>query len=174
MSNNPYQPPLATGTQEDTAPTPAIGGLGLRVVAYLIDVIPITLLLAAVFYVFLGFDETVQRYFNREPDDLDARLAFLTQRNQIRDLSFLVYILYCAVLEGSALQGTIGKRLLGLRVTDSQGRHLTVGKAFARNSAKIISYLPCALGFLWALWSKQKRGWHDMIARTLVVKSTGE
>jgi uncharacterized RDD family membrane protein YckC len=135
----------------------------------LIDVVPITLLIAAVFYLFLGFDETLQKYLRRAADDLNARIEFISQRNQIRDLSFVVYILYCAILEGSALQGTIGKRLVGIRVTDNQGQRLTVVRSFARNFAKIVSFLPAGLGLLWAL-GKRKQAWHDMIARTVVVK----
>ena len=75
-----------------------------------------------------------------------------------------------ALLEGSAMQGTVGKRLLGLRVTDDNGKRLSMGRSFGRNFAKIISYIPIGLGFIWSLWSKRKRGWHDMIAKTLVIK----
>jgi uncharacterized RDD family membrane protein YckC len=171
MSENPYQPSLRPDSQDNADSSLQCAGFGLRLAAYLMDVIPIILLIGAVFYLFFGFDETLQRYSSRAPDDIDARIEFLVQRNQIRDLSFLAYIVYCAILEGSPLRGTIGKRLLGLRVTDNRGQYLTVGRSFARNFAKIVSYLPCGLGFLWALWSKQKRAWHDMLARTLVVKS---
>ncbi|MBT9311010.1 RDD family protein [Leptothoe kymatousa] len=144
-------------------------GLGARLLAYLIDILPIILVTSAVFYLFLGFDETIQQYLNAR-DDINTRIAFLRQRNQIRDFSFLVYIVYCGFLEGSAMQGTIGKRLLGLRVTDKNGRPLTRGRSFGRNVAKLISYIPLGLGFLWAIWSKHNRTWHDMLAKTLVVK----
>lgn len=144
-------------------------GLGARLLAYLIDILPIILVTSAGFYLFLGFDETIQQYLNAR-DDINTRIAFLRQRNQIRDFSFLVYIVYCGFLEGSAMQGTIGKRLLGLRVTDKNGRPLTRGRSFGRNVAKLISYIPLGLGFLWAIWSKHNRTWHDMLAKTLVVK----
>jgi uncharacterized RDD family membrane protein YckC len=142
---------------------------GRRLAGFLIDVVPITLLIAAVFYQFLGFDETLQRFLRRAADDFNARIEFISQRNQIRDLSFVVYILYCAILEGSVLQGTIGKRLVGIRVTNDQGQSLTVVRSFARNLAKFVSVLPVGLGFFWAL-GKRKQAWHDLIAGTLVVK----
>ena len=154
------------GAQDE--PSLPVAGFGVRLIAYLFDVLPITLVVAAVFYFFLGFDDTLHRYTNSGTDDIEARTQFLSQRNRIRDVSFVVYILYCAVCEGSALQGTVGKYLLGLRVTDIQGQRLSVGRSFGRNFAKILSYLPCALGFLWVLWAKDKQGWHDMLARTLV------
>ena len=144
-------------------------GLGARAIAYLIDILPITLVMVAIFYLFFGFDQTAQQYFNSR-DDINARIHFLQQRNQIRDLSFLLYIIYGTFTEGSAMQGTLGKRLMGLRVTDNNGNPLSMGRACGRNAAKLISYIPLGLGFIWAIGSKRKRAWHDMIAKTLVIK----
>ncbi len=169
VSENPYQSPLGSQTRGDAGFTAQWAGFGVRLLAYLIDILPITLATGAVFYFFLGFDDTVQRYFN-ERDDINARIEFLTQRNQIRDLSFMIYIVYCALTECSAMQATIGKRLLGLRVTDNNGNGLSIGRSFGRNFAKIVSYIPLGLGFIWVIWSKRKRSWHDMIAKTLVIK----
>ena len=171
MNENPYQPPVETDSIDDVDVHMQWAGIGPRLGAYLIDVLPITLAIAFVYYFFLGFDATWERYTNSS-GDIDARVTFLSQRNQIRDLSFTVYLLYCALTECSALQGTIGKKLLGIRVTDNNGQRLTIRRSFGRNSAKIISIIPLGLGFLWATWSKRKRGWHDMIAKTLVVKSS--
>ena len=170
VSENPYESPFGSKARSDGAFTTQSAGFGVRLLAYLIDVLPIILATSAVFYFFLGFDETFQRYSNAR-GDIEARAAFLKQRNQIRDLSFIVYIVYCAFTECSAMQGTFGKRLLGLRVTDKDGRRLTIGRSFGRNLAKIVCYIPLGLGFIWAIWSDRKRGWHDMIAKTLVVKS---
>lgn len=170
MSENPYQSPLDPGTHDAADFTAQWAGFRIRLLAYLIDALPITFATAAFFYLFLGFDETFRRY-SAARGDIEARIAFLTQRNQIRDLSFVVYIIYCALTEGSAMQATVGKRLLGLRVTDDNGGQVTMARSFGRNFAKIISYLPLALGFIWVIWSKRKRGWHDMIAKTLVVKT---
>ena len=52
--------------------------------AYLIDVLPITLLVFGVFYLFLGFDETLDKYLNRGTD-IEPRIKFMEQRNWIRD-----------------------------------------------------------------------------------------
>lgn len=145
-------------------------GFFARLLAYLIDVLPIVLAVAAIFYVFLGFDETLQRYLSAR-GDLNARAAFLRQRNQIRDLSFVAYILYCALTEWSPMQGTIGKRLLGLRVVDYLGNPVTLGRSFGRNLAKIVSFVPLGLGSFWVMFSKRKSAWHDMIAKTYVLKS---
>ena len=36
--------------------------------------------------------------------------------------------------------------------------------------AKILSALPCYLGFLWPLWDSENRSFHDMIVRTRAVR----
>jgi len=170
MQDNPYAAPAnPTSAEAETASAPT-AGFGARLLAYTIDVVPLTLLTAAIFYCFLGFDETLKRYL-ADRGNLEARIDYLSQRNQIRDLSFLIYVFYCSVAECSLMQGTFGKRLLGLRVTNDQGQRLTIARSFGRNFGKIISYIPLGLGFLWAIWSKRRRAWHDMLAKTLVVKS---
>ena len=118
MSENSYQTPSNFSSREVAGFTGPWAGFGVRLLAYLIDVLPITFAIAAFFYWFLGFDETFQRYSTAQ-GGVNARIEFLAQRNQIRDLSFFVYLVYSTLLEGSAMQGTFGKRLLGLRVMDN-------------------------------------------------------
>jgi uncharacterized RDD family membrane protein YckC len=144
-------------------------GFGRRVTAYLIDVLPITAATAVFFYSYLGFDESFRRYLDA-PDDMNARIAFMSQRNNIRDLSLLFYILYCMVADASPLQGTVGKRLLGLRVSDARGNRITIPRSIGRGAVKVVSIIPVGLGCLWALWSKDRRTWHDMAAKTLVLR----
>ena len=43
-----------------------------RAGAYLLDMIPITLVVGAAFYFVLGFDETLHRYLRRGPGDHEA------------------------------------------------------------------------------------------------------
>jgi hypothetical protein len=35
-----------------------------------------------------------------------------------------------------------------------------------------LSALPCFLGFFWMLWEPRKRTWHDIVADSLVVRTT--
>ncbi len=69
----------------------------------------------------------------------------------------------------SARQGTLGKRLLGLWVTDSQGQRLRFGRAFGRYAAKLLSYW-LVLGFALALLGKRRQTLHDRMAGTLVLR----
>ena len=141
-------------------------GFSRRLGAYLLDVIPITLLTAGFLYIFLGFDQTVHAYL--EERTLEKRIQFLAERNQIRDLSFVIWLLYSMLLEGTPLQGTIGKVICGIQVVDESGNRLTMARSIGRNLAKLLSYLPCGVGFLWAAFGSKKQAWHDKIARTYV------
>lgn len=78
--------------------------------------------------------------------------------------------LYFALMESSRLQGTIGKRVTRLRVTDLDGGRLSFGRATVRHFAKFISVLIIFIGFAMAGFTRRKQGLHDMIAGALVVR----
>jgi uncharacterized RDD family membrane protein YckC len=73
-------------------------------------------------------------------------------------------------MESSGSQGTVGKIMCGLRVTDTQGQRISFGRATGRYLAKILSALTLFIGYLMVAWTRQKRGLHDFIAGTLVVR----
>lgn len=141
-----------------------------RFLAYLIDILPIGALVAFVFYAFLGFDETLEAYLSQK-GDIKIRAEFLRQRNWIRESSFVVWLVYCLFMESSSWQGTLGKRLMGIKVVDARGNRLTFARSTARNLSKLTSYLFLGLGFIWILFDKKKLGWHDRIAKTQVFEA---
>ncbi len=66
--------------------------------------------------------------------------------------------------------GTPGKLLLGCQVVDARtGAPLRTGQALLRYFAYFVSALPLGLGFLWIAFDKRKQGFHDKIAKTVVV-----
>jgi uncharacterized RDD family membrane protein YckC len=146
-------------------------GFWRRLLAYLIDIIPITLALALFAYLFLGFDEVVQRYF-RNIHDLEAKAEFLFQRNLIRNGSLVMWIVYCIVMESSGMHATFGKRAVGAMVVSEGGLPLNFRQALVRNISKILSIVPLFIGCLWAAFSKKHQAWHDKIAKTYVVRSS--
>lgn len=143
-----------------------------RALAYLIDILPITLAVFAIAYFFLGFDDVMTRYFNRG-DAIEPRIEFIRKRNLIRESGFLLWIIYCTFMEFSASQGTLGKRAVRIKVIDHEGNRLTFQKSLLRNLTKILSYL-LFLGFIWILFDKKKQGWHDKINKTFVVQCSYE
>jgi uncharacterized RDD family membrane protein YckC len=64
---------------------------------------------------------------------------------------------------------TIGKWLFGLRVVGAENRAVIYRQAFLRWLAAV-GFAPIALGFLWVIWSREKRAWHDIIAQTWVIR----
>jgi uncharacterized RDD family membrane protein YckC len=84
-------------------------------------------------------------------------------------LVFLAEWVYFAYQESSEAQATIGKRALGIKVTDEAGNRISFGRATGRYFAKIISTLILLIGFIMVAFTRKKQGLHDMIAGTLVV-----
>jgi len=78
---------------------------------------------------------------------------------------FCVYdTIYLPGVRGSS----IGKRVCGIVVLNEQGGFLGFGGALIRQLAKTVSALPCMLGFLWVLWDRERRAWHDKMANSFV------
>lgn len=64
---------------------------------------------------------------------------------------------------------TIGKWVFGLRVIGAENGDVTASQALLRWLAAV-GFAPILLGFLWVIWSREKRAWHDIIARTWVIR----
>jgi len=95
----------------------------------------------------------------------------MASSSQVSLLSGLIGWLYFAGMESSANQATLGKRAMGLQVTDLEGDRIGFGKATGRYFAKIISALILFIGYFMIGFTEKKQGLHDMIAGTLVIKN---
>lgn len=65
---------------------------------------------------------------------------------------------------------TIGKRALGLYVVRPDGSKVGVGRALARYLSYSLSAAILFVGFLMIAWRRDKRGLHDLICDTYVVR----
>lgn len=86
-------------------------------------------------------------------------------------LSTGVGVLYHSLMESSNWQATLGKRAVGIKVTDLDGNRISFLRAFGRYFAKIVSALILCIGYIMAGFTEKKQALHDMMAGTLVVKS---
>ncbi|MBI4678739.1 MAG: RDD family protein [Elusimicrobia bacterium] len=77
---------------------------------------------------------------------------------------FIVYQAYCSC-EGRV---SLGKKLLGLRVVDTDNEPLSLGKAVIRSVTYLLSSV-LSLGFLWSLVNSTRQCWHDLVVGSLVV-----
>jgi len=78
--------------------------------------------------------------------------------------------LYCAFMESSAWRATVGKRLLGLQVMDTEGRRISFGQATVRHFMKFLSLFCLMIGFLMAGWTKRRQALHDIPTDCLVIR----
>ena len=136
------------------------GGFWIRVVAYFIDAVVLGIASSILFAV-LGVSLIPKDFgaYDYSPTLVWANLG-----------SVVIVWLYFALMESSARGATIGKMALGLRVVTGDGRQLSFLNATGRYFAKFLSALFMGFGFLMVGFTERKRGLHDMIANTVVVK----
>ncbi|HRH98366.1 MAG TPA: RDD family protein [Prosthecobacter sp.] len=73
------------------------------------------------------------------------------------------------LMEGSPLQATLGKWMLGLAVVDQNGLPLSTGNSFKRGTLRLLGALPFGLGWFMAAFNQEARTMHDLVADTHVV-----
>lgn len=151
-----------------------VAGFWLRALAYLIDaaVIGIGFVVILIPMIILtGLGDLLSRF---HPDEdmsdfglfLIIALVFLATT-----VSLVVTWLYHALMESSEWQATVGKKLLGLVVTDLAGRRVSFGRSTGRHFAKIITNMvPLLIGYFMAAFTEKKQALHDMIAGCLVLR----
>ena len=138
-------------------------GFWIRVVAYIIDAFILSTIMILIGTIWsLGSDGSTE--------DLIATVA---QSGLFAFISFFLNWFYYAILESSEYQATLGKKLLGLQVTDEFGRRMSFGRATGRYFSKLISSLILGIGYVMAAFTDRKQALHDKLASTLVIYASG-
>jgi len=143
----------------------AYAGFWLRAVAYVLD----SLLLAIPVGIFI-LGPLMQRAGISPENPWDMLASTNPQVLAMKLLATMASWLYWALLESSAWQATLGKRLLGLQVTDLAGGRISFARASGRYFGKIISGLLFFAGFVMAGFTEKKQALHDLLAGCLVRK----
>jgi uncharacterized RDD family membrane protein YckC len=68
---------------------------------------------------------------------------------------------------------TPGKMAMGLKVVRPDGSGIQIGRAVGRYFAKMLSGMILYIGYIMVGFDSQKRGLHDMICETRVIKTRG-
>lgn len=84
--------------------------------------------------------------------------------------TFTIQGIYHALLESSAWQATVGKRVLGLCVTDERGARITLTRAAARHVSRLLCQFTLLIGYLMIMLTARGQGLHDKVAGTLVIR----
>jgi uncharacterized RDD family membrane protein YckC len=150
LENTPRPAPLAL-------PPPVYAGFWRRLWAAALD---ITLL--------MPFSGAVQVMFGRswfDPGEIDADYW------RLQLVLTLIGWLYGALMESSRWQGTLGQQVLGIQVTDLNGRRISFLRATGRHFAQILSFLLLGIGFLMIAFTVHKQALHDKLAGCLLTRS---
>jgi uncharacterized RDD family membrane protein YckC len=159
----PPPPPVWDARPPATGTPTGYGGFWIRVVAYIIDGIILNIGLGIV-GMFLGIS-----LIPADPAHTDP-IEAMSQMGTFQGLALVASWLYFSLMESSARGATVGKMAVGLRVVDEQGQRISFLRATGRFFAKFISALILLIGYFMVAFTDRKRGLHDIMAGTLVVK----
>ena len=135
---------------------PKFAGFWIRAAAHLIDAIILAIFVLAIALFFKGRPEG--------SGDLSLVSAMF---------QFAVLMFYMPSLWSSPMQATAGQRICRLRVVDAaDGNGISFGRGLLRVVAMMLSGLIFGIGFIMIAFTERKRGLHDMIADTCVVKDS--
>jgi len=150
------------------------GGFWLRFLAYLIDgaVIAVGIFVVAIPLIFLTGLGTLLSQIHPEEELGDASFWLIVAVIFLfATVSLAVTWLYHAWMESSDWQATLGKKALGLVVTDMAGRRVSFWRATGRHFGKIVTnMLPAFIGYIMAGFTERKQALHDMIAGCLILR----
>jgi len=167
-----YSPPAQAGWQPPAARPPmAYAGFWLRFVALIIDGL---LLYFVGMILFLPFAASMgmgmRGMMTGRPPDPQALFPMIHAMLRLTLLRTVLHWLYYSLLESSAWQATLGKKALGLEVTDLDGNRISFGRATGRFFAKFISTIILFIGYIMAGFTEKKQALHDILAGTLVIR----
>jgi len=154
------------------APAVPYGGFWIRLLAHLLDHVILSAVAAPLFFIMVLpsivriAHEAEQ---NQEPSP-EMIIAIVSSVFVYIALAFVGQWLYEALLTSSSWQGTIGKRVLRLKVVDAAGSRIGFGRATGRFFAKILSSMFFCIGYIMIGFTERKTGLHDMLAGTKVLR----
>ena len=172
----PASPPQAYAAAPAVAyaavPTSRYGGFWLRFLAHLIDHVILGIVAAPLFFILVlpVIIRVVNDAGRNQELSPELIVAIVGSIFVYILLAFVGVWLYEALLTSSSWQGTVGKRVLQLKVTDELGNRIGFGRSTGRFFAKFLSSVIFYIGFIMVGLTDRKRGLHDMLAGTLVMK----
>lgn len=149
-----------------------VAGFWHRALAGFLDacvVVPVALLLSVVLggIVGVGFPPARHRGIDYWLDLVLAGDAALTGALSLIAFMGLLYLFLFQALAGR----TLGMRLLGLSVIDVYGDRPSLTRAALRTLGYLVCGLTLNLGFLWIGFDRDRRGLHDWLAGTFVIRA---
>jgi uncharacterized RDD family membrane protein YckC len=159
---------------EYAVPRVEYAGFWLRFLALLIDnvVLGLGLILILIPLIFLTGLHELLGQFHPDEELNDAGVFMLMGFVfLLATASLVVTWLYHALMESSEWQATLGKKALGLVVTNMAGQRVSFARSTGRHLGKIITNMvPVFIGYIMAGFTAKKQALHDMLAGCLVLR----
>lgn len=160
------------------APAVAYAGFWLRFVANLLDslILGVPIGIIIIILILSSSLGTIMHGGGSNPPNPDEvfdalGVSFLVGVGVVILIALAGNWVYYAGFESSSWQGTPGKKVLNIFVTDMTGNRITFGRATGRFFARIVTRLiPLGIGYILAGITERKQALHDMIASTLVLR----
>jgi uncharacterized RDD family membrane protein YckC len=149
--------PTTIATPTDVV-LPRYAGFWIRAAAFIMDVM------------FLGTAAAVVGFLVDRVGPQAPGTTNLSSAGSILRAVLAVCLLYMPVMWVSGLQATFGQRIFGLRVVSADGERITLGQAVLRVFAMVLAAAIAGIGYIMVGFTAAKRGLHDMIANTRVVR----
>jgi uncharacterized RDD family membrane protein YckC len=146
------------------------GGFWIRFVAYIIDSFIVSIAAVVIVGIFIAVVLLVDESID---DSKDSPVIIGSVIVMVLAL-LVINWLYEALMTSSPRGATLGKQALGLRIVRADGARLSFGRATARHFLKVMitPLVPFAIGYLMAGFTARKRALHDVLADTLVIRSS--
>lgn len=143
---------------------PHFGGFGERLVATFLDFL---LLLVIVFST-----TKLMGYTAEDAMRLATGIDSPNNLGRIENIIFILTLAYYIVLPATPLRGTIGKMIMKLEIVTEQGNRISILRSLWRHIATFFSSILLFFGFIMIIFHPEKRGLHDLMANTYVLKKT--
>lgn len=131
-------------------------GFWIRLGACLIDSLLLMSIMAPLLYLFDGQQYPYPQGLTEDPYSLLLNYGLPL----IATVLFWVYH-----------SATPGKMVFSVKVMDAKtGSSPTAKQSLIRYLGYYICILSLGVGFIWVLWDAKKQGWHDKMAKTIVVR----
>ena len=138
---------------------PATAGFGVRTLAYLVDALLLSFVGGAFPYLLINTATTA-------PSGNPGQQVTTSGGGSLL-VSLIYFVLFWSSFGGGR---TLGMRLFGLKVVREEDLgQMGVLSAFVRWIGLWLSFALCFVGVIWVAFDSRHQGWHDKIARTLVL-----
>ena len=176
---------ISEGVQSSFTNEVKYAGFWKRLIAYLVDYSIITIIsfvLTISLFGSGGMSKDFEYIIDINQSETFEELKEITDEYQVTReegsstgiatvFSIVLILIYQALFLVNYDGATPGRRLLGIKVIKNDNTPITYPVVIVRFLSSILSSFVLFLGYLSIAFDKKKRGWHDRIAKTLVIQT---